>query len=342
MKCCRIAMLASFIFAACLYAADSTENESWKQLTSKLSSPDYRIRQSATDTLRKGRESAFDAVLKMTEKSGEASARAIEILDFWAFDTDDSFAEQCERALMDATEKPISEAASLSESMLNAARDVRQIRAVRALRGHNADVRAPARVMMFERGPTELESADGTPVPTTPEDGPIVKPVGMIAIFPSWTGGIDGLWQLQRLRHQTKLHIRVANSDLPDAEVEAIASDLENTRIDFVGASLGLRGEGETPLIVAEVFQDSAAERAGLQAGDEILDFDGEKVSQIYDLITLLRKYKPGDHGVLRYRRSQEIHEVDVTLQGWQKMPALDEETLRQRLRQRQLFPPPQ
>lgn len=340
-------MLASFIFVACLDAADSTEDEPWAQLTSKLSSPDYKIRQSVTESLRDGRESAFDAVLKMTQKSGEASARAIEILDYWAFETDGSFAEQCERALMDATEKPISEAASLSESMLNAARDVRQIRAVRALRDHNADVRVPSRVMMFERGPTELELADGTPVPTTLEDGPIIKPIGMIAIFPSWTGGIDGLWQLQRLRHQTKLHIRIANGDLPDAEVEAIASDLQDSRIDFVGASLGMKSDGGTPLIVAQVFQGSAAERAGLRAGDEILDFDGEKVSQIYDLITLLRKYKPGNHGVLHYRRGKDIHEVDVTLQGWEKMPALDEDVmqqwqLQQRLRQRQLLPPPQ
>jgi len=62
------------------------------------------------------------------------------------------------------------------------------------------------------------------------------------------------------------------------------------------------------------IFDDSPAERAGLQAGDLIVAVNGEQITRATDLATLILPFSPGDTITLRILRESTTQEVEVTL----------------------------
>src|SRR5207237_132215 len=73
---------------------------------------------------------------------------------------------------------------------------------------------------------------------------------------------------------------------------------------------------GEPPA-VGTVAPDSAAAKAGLQAGDVILEIDGRPVANQTQLLTALGPRYEGDTVSVKVRRGKEdIVFKDVTLQG--------------------------
>jgi regulator of sigma E protease len=59
---------------------------------------------------------------------------------------------------------------------------------------------------------------------------------------------------------------------------------------------------------------DSAAEKAGLQAGDKILSLDGAEVTRWQPLITKIASYDPGTTIVVAIERDGRVVELDATL----------------------------
>ena len=70
----------------------------------------------------------------------------------------------------------------------------------------------------------------------------------------------------------------------------------------------------ESGVLVVSVVENSAAERAGIRAGDVIVSADGEPMRRVEDLLALLRQRSPGDEVTLRVNRDGEEREVRVTL----------------------------
>ena len=64
------------------------------------------------------------------------------------------------------------------------------------------------------------------------------------------------------------------------------------------------------------IVEGGAGERAGLQAGDLIVSFDGQPVRIVEDLFTRLRNYAPGDTVTLGIFRGVETLDVAVVLAG--------------------------
>jgi regulator of sigma E protease len=91
----------------------------------------------------------------------------------------------------------------------------------------------------------------------------------------------------------------VQTGELPPGEIER----------DFL-RSLGLDLAGGR-VVVASVLADSAALRAGLQAGDELLAADGESLTRASQLIEKIRK-RPGDALALDVRRGQNELRIKV------------------------------
>jgi putative serine protease PepD len=70
-------------------------------------------------------------------------------------------------------------------------------------------------------------------------------------------------------------------------------------------------GDGAT---VVNVESGSAADKAGLTQGDEIIAIDGQPVHDPVELGARVRSHKPGDHIKLTIRRNGAEQSADVTL----------------------------
>ena len=64
---------------------------------------------------------------------------------------------------------------------------------------------------------------------------------------------------------------------------------------------------------ITEIVADSAAQAAGLQVGDLILEIDGKTVSSNADLSDLIAAYNAGDTATFTIRRGSERMTVAVT-----------------------------
>jgi serine protease Do len=86
--------------------------------------------------------------------------------------------------------------------------------------------------------------------------------------------------------------------------VESLTDQLAN----YFGAK---DGKG---VLVTEVVKDSAAEKAGLKAGDIILEVDNQKINGTNDLVTALSKKNEGQV-VLKILRNRDEKTVNVTIE---------------------------
>jgi uncharacterized iron-regulated protein len=71
--------------------------------------------------------------------------------------------------------------------------------------------------------------------------------------------------------------------------------------------------EAEGKVRVKAVLPNSAAEAAGLLAGDVLLAFDGVPLAENYDLIYEVKQKRPGDQSVLQIERDGKEQTVEVT-----------------------------
>ena len=72
-----------------------------------------------------------------------------------------------------------------------------------------------------------------------------------------------------------------------------------------------IQGTGGEPA----VYPDSAAEKAGLQEGDIILEFDGERITTENTLAKMIQKHEPEDEVVLKILREGEEEEITAMLE---------------------------
>jgi hypothetical protein len=73
-------------------------------------------------------------------------------------------------------------------------------------------------------------------------------------------------------------------------------------------------GEGIQGVKFADVSTGSPAEKAGLRAGDVMVQFDGKPIQNLYDFTYALRGKKPGDEVMVKVIRDGKPLEVKVTL----------------------------
>jgi hypothetical protein len=120
-------------------------------------------------------------------------------------------------------------------------------------------------------------------------------------------------------------------ADVADATLEAVAylaertdpltvqigDPAENAPSGARKASLGTMPDftfGGPGVRIADVMPDSAAQRAGLKAGDILVTIDGEDVPDVRGFSTLLKAKKPGDTVPVRIRRGSETLDIEATL----------------------------
>jgi serine protease Do len=81
------------------------------------------------------------------------------------------------------------------------------------------------------------------------------------------------------------------------------------------GAYLGVQGDREAPGVrIAHVLPSSAAEKAGVKAGDIVKKFDGKDVKDFPSLVARIAGKKPGDKVKITVLRDKKTLTLDVTL----------------------------
>jgi membrane-associated protease RseP (regulator of RpoE activity) len=73
-------------------------------------------------------------------------------------------------------------------------------------------------------------------------------------------------------------------------------------------------GEGTKGVKFADVREGSPAAKAGLKAGDILVEFDGKPIQNLYDFTYALRSKKPGDQVKVRVLRDGQPLEAGVTM----------------------------
>ena len=78
---------------------------------------------------------------------------------------------------------------------------------------------------------------------------------------------------------------------------------------------LGIRwSRGGTTPVIGRVFSDTAADKAGMQSGDLILEIAGKRTNEIKDVTEKLSNLSAGDDVSLKIRRDDEELKLKVTL----------------------------
>jgi S1-C subfamily serine protease len=73
-------------------------------------------------------------------------------------------------------------------------------------------------------------------------------------------------------------------------------------------------GEGTKGVKFADVREGSPAAKAGLKAGDVMVEFDGKPIGNLYDFTYALRARQPGDIVKVKVLRGSTPIEAVVTL----------------------------
>ncbi len=89
----------------------------------------------------------------------------------------------------------------------------------------------------------------------------------------------------------------------------------DNDHLFFRQAFLGVITEPAEPGIrVKEIVQGSAAEKAGLQVGDVLMEVDGEALVSPAELSAVIRSHKPGDEAIVKLMRGDQAMTIPVVL----------------------------
>lgn len=86
-------------------------------------------------------------------------------------------------------------------------------------------------------------------------------------------------------------------------------------RVEPVGEDLGRYFDTDTGLLVLEVFEGSAAEEAGMRAGDVILEVDGTEVTETADIFAALDDADDGDRADVVVVRDGSRETLTVEIQ---------------------------
>jgi S1-C subfamily serine protease len=69
-------------------------------------------------------------------------------------------------------------------------------------------------------------------------------------------------------------------------------------------------------VLFADVANNSPAAKAGLKAGDLLIEFDGKQVQNLYDFTYALRGKNPGDVVIVVVKRNGQDIKASVTLEA--------------------------
>ena len=109
------------------------------------------------------------------------------------------------------------------------------------------------------------------------------------------------------------LVVRSANGATKSVELDVTGREAELTAPSALFSGMGFQPGPVMPAVIADVTPGMAAERAGLQVGDRVLEANGAKLAGWEELVEFVRK-RPGETIELTVERAGEQLSVPVTV----------------------------
>ncbi|MCA9113509.1 MAG: PDZ domain-containing protein [Planctomycetaceae bacterium] len=291
-----------------------------KRLIDQLDSDDYDSREQATAELTSiGRP----AVKILSESAGktslEASSRVVGILAaiyrqsarVGEFTTTDA----AEFALSAVAEAGNRSAAQRARLVLEDNSEIAEQRAIVEIRRLGGVIEHQT----VNRG-RFINVRPGNPAVRVPQQQS--PQISHVVIGDSWTGGDEGLRHVARLRNLPALYVSrgknrapVSNRALASLQTAMPQLNIQMRGRAYLGVSGNTVGNG---CLIQTVNPGKAAHRAGLQPGDVITSFDGEKIAGFEDLIESIKSHSPGDAVEVIIERNLQPVTLTVTLDVWQ------------------------
>ncbi|QDU41420.1 Periplasmic pH-dependent serine endoprotease DegQ precursor [Maioricimonas rarisocia] len=290
-----------------------------ESLIDQLNDPAFETRDAAEEALvRKGADAVESLVDAARHRGPEVALRAVSILER-IFQTDEEAAgdaaEVALESLRRADRAPIVDAATRALAGNHEIRERRAVAAIRKLGGR-------VEYGIDENATMMVQNLAGNQFQTAP-----VQEIKTIWLTRGWTGGEEGLRHLRRLTHVSSVNIyHIAGSGVSREAVEALAADLQGLQVVRRGnASLGIKHLpiGTNVCRVSEVVDGGAAEKAGVVAGDIIVQIDETTIEKFDDLVSELKNYEPGQEAVLKVIRNGQFRSIPVELGGWDNVSAV-------------------
>lgn len=287
-------------------AQDKIDLNQIERLVDELDDDRYDVRQRAELKLEQLGKPALDAVVGAAESGTlESVTRAVNILLHWSEDESSPLRMEVLERVANLPNRP-REAAMAARLLANA----REREALAVLTKYGAQFDRKAHV----HGINNLR----------------------IILDKNWKGGSEGLKHLADVPRATTVSLQSAPVDkavldeiakLPSVQrIEVYKTNIPRTAIQEFkkqfptrdvdhrrGAMLGVVGLPQGQGVVTQVEEGSAAQKAGIQPGDQITKLDGENVDSFQELTEKIGAFEPGETATVTVLRGEETQELKVT-----------------------------
>jgi PDZ domain len=268
-----------------------------------LASERFDVRELATKKLGKAGRGGIQPLAEAAQgESLEVTCRAIRALE--------AIADQGDPATFEGAQSVLERLAESTNRSVARRADV----ALRALSG--ARHRHALAKIVELGGIVKLTTrTKGIVVPSDTEEMPLVQ----VILNKRWKGGDAGLVHLRRIERLQALYVTKGATFSPEA-LDDLARDIAPLEIQTRGeAMLGVSCSAQgTECIIDRVSPDSAAEKAGLKAGDTIIKYDGQEIMQFSRLIEITNSHSAGDKVPIEIIRNEKLMKLEAVLTEWQ------------------------
>ncbi len=153
------------------------------------------------------------------------------------------------------------------------------------------------------------------------KDRKVEQELSYVLIDKNWTGGDEGLKQIERLPKLSALYI-TGRPNISEVRLAELKKTFPALAIKYrSNAVLGISPSTLPPVdgcLIGRVMAMSPANKAGLMEGDVIKQLDGELITGFDDLVKEMSRKEPDDEVDLTVIRKNKELIVKVKLGKWQ------------------------
>lgn len=287
-------------------AVPPPDREQVEQWVADLNSDNFAAREAATRKLIRAGKAAVEPLAEVARGSDlEVTTRAIHILQELYKSQDDEAIDAAELGFSRLLESEHPSVLARVEQVLIANSGIRQRRALAHIERLGGTIRYVEGIGISGEEDGTFDRSD--------------RLISYILLGKNWKGGDAGLDHIRRLPSLTTLYV-TRGTEVTEEALAKLVEDLPRLEIQRRGrACLGVAGANDRQgCHVISITENSAAEEAGLQSGDIIVEFDGREVADFQQLVQVLGEKEVEDEVMVKLVRNGQVLTKKIVLRSWE------------------------